>query len=132
LPLFEEHTVTKRLAEFEFEATCRTLGEAARGSLEEAQDAIEVAAYALHFLHATGQLKAFREYLKDVKEPASRSVHVEREFPDMEQASAWLHGQPPPTLETRVAVAGKTYAVWRDDGGTLRWVPAPSIEEWEE
>ena len=124
--------MTKRLAEFEFEATCRTLGEAARGSPEDAQDATEVAAYALHFLYATGQLKAFREYLLDVKEPASRSVHIEREFPDMEQAAAWLHGQPPPTLETRAAVAGKTYAVWRDDGGMLRLVPAPSIEELEE
>ena len=124
--------MTKRLVEFEFEATCRTLGGAARASPEETQDAIEVAAYALHFLYATGQLKAFREYLQDVKEPASRSVHIEREFPDMEQASAWLHGQPPPVLETRVAVAGKTYAVWRDDGGTLRLVPAPSIEELEE
>ncbi len=123
--------MTKRLAEFEFEATCRILGGTASGSPEEARDAIEVAAYALHFLYATGQLKAFREYLQDVKEPASRSVHIEREFPDMERASAWLHGQPPPSVETRVAVAGKTYAVWRDDAGMLRLVPAPSREELE-
>lgn len=67
-----------------------------------------------------------------MKEPASHSVHIEREFPDMEQASAWLRGQPSPALETRVTVAGKTYAVWRDDAGTLRLVPAPSLEELEE
>ncbi|WP_309895500.1 hypothetical protein [Archangium sp.] len=124
--------MTKRLAEFEFEATCRTLGGAAKGSPEEAQDAIEVAAYALHFLYTTGQLKVFREYLQDVKEPVSRSPHIEREFANMTQASAWVHGQPPPEVETRVAVAGKTYAVWRDDAGTLRLVPAPSLQELEE
>ncbi|HEX8820782.1 MAG TPA: hypothetical protein VF794_12710 [Archangium sp.] len=124
--------MTKRLEDFELESTCRALQGAATGCPEEAQDAIEVAAYALHFLYATGQLKEFREYLHEVKEPASRSFHLERDFPDMEQASAWLHGQPSPTLETRVAVAGKTYAVWRDEAGILRLVPTPSLQDLEE
>ena len=63
--------MTKRLEDFDFEATCRTLGGAAEKSSQEVQEAIETAAYALHFLHVTGQFKAFREYLSDVKEPAS-------------------------------------------------------------
>lgn len=63
--------MTKRPEDFDFEATCRALEGVAGNSPVEAQDALEVAAYALHFLYVTDQFKAFREYLRDVKEPAS-------------------------------------------------------------
>lgn len=124
--------MTTRLEDFDFESTCQALQGVSGRSPAESRDPVEVAAYALHFLFATGQLKVFREYLRDVKEPANPPVHIEHEFTGMQQATAWLHGQPPPALETRVKVAGKTHAVWRDDGGTLRLVPAPSLEELEE
>ena len=78
--------MTKRLEEFDFEAACRALEGAAGRSPEEARDAIELAAYALHFLYATDQFAAFREYLRDVKEPATREVRIEREFDDMAEA----------------------------------------------
>ncbi len=121
--------MTNRLEDFDFEATCRALEGVARGSAQDAQDAIETAAYALHFLHVTGQFKAFREYLHDVKEPTSHTV--EQEFTDMEQAVKWLHGTPAPVAETRVRVAGRMYAVWRD-AGAPRLMPAPSPRELEE
>jgi hypothetical protein len=104
---------------------------AAGKSSQEVQEAIETAAYALHFLYATGQLKAFREYLSDVKEPASNGGSVEQEFTVMEEAITWLHSTPAPTPETRVRIAGKRYAVWRHEGA-LRLVPAPSPGELEE
>ena len=65
--------MTKRLEDFDFEATCRTLEGVAENASTEAQGALELAAYALHFLYATDQFAAFREYLRDVKEPAERS-----------------------------------------------------------
>lgn len=97
--------MTKRLEDFDFEAACRTLESVAGSSPPEAQDAIELAAYALHFLHVTEQFNAFREYLRDVKEPATREVG------------------------THVKVGEKTYEVWSDSTGRLRLVPAPSLQE---
>ncbi len=123
--------VTKRPEDFDFEATCRRLEGAAEKSSQETQEAIETAAYALHFLYATGQFKAFREYLRDVKEPASHAVPIEQEFTDMEQAMRWLQGTPSPLPDTHVRVAGRRYAVWLHED-TLRLVPAPSPEELEE
>jgi hypothetical protein len=120
--------VTKRLEDFDFEATCRTLEKAAGSSPAEAQDAIELAAYALHFLHATEQFKAFREYLQEVKEPATREVHIEWEFDDIAQATAWLSG-PSPVPGSHVKVGGKTYQVWSDPNGKHRLVPAPSLQD---
>jgi hypothetical protein len=123
--------MSKQPEDFDFEATCRALEGAAGSTSEGTREAIEVAAYALHFLYATDQFKAFREYLREVREPLPSTVHVEREFTDMEQAEAWLFGHPPPAQETRVSVAGRTYAVWSHEG-MLRLVPAPSPQESEE
>jgi hypothetical protein len=117
--------VTKRLEEFDFEATCRALEGVAESSPEEARDAIELAAYALHFLYATDQFKAFREYLHDVKEPATREVRIEREFDDMAQAMEWLNGSSPPA-GIHVKVGGKAYEVWRDAEAKRRLVPTVS------
>lgn len=114
--------MTKRLEEFDFEATCRALEGAAGNSPEEARDAIELAAYALHFLYATDQFKAFREYLHDVKEPSSREVRIEREFNDMAQAMEWLNGSLPAS-GMHVKVGETAYELWRDAEGKLRLVP---------
>ncbi|HEX8699386.1 MAG TPA: hypothetical protein VF815_11160 [Myxococcaceae bacterium] len=120
--------MTKRLEDFDFEATCRTLESVAGNSPPEAQDALALAAYALHFLHVTEQFNAFREYLHDVKEPATRELRIEREFDDMAQAMEWLSS--PSSVEgTYVRVGGKAYEVWSDSTGKWRLVPAPSLEE---
>ena len=125
--------MTKKLEDFDFEATCRALeGVAAGAASEEASDAVELAAYALHFLYVKGQLPEFREYLRDIKEPAEPESAVEREFAEMEQARGWLLTEPPPAPQTRIRVAGKMYITWRDAGGTLRLVPTPSASELEE
>lgn len=123
--------MTKQLEDFDFEATCRTLESAAGSSPAEAQRAIELAAYALHFLHVTEQFKAFREYLREVREPATREVRIEREFDDMAQATAWLSGQSP-VSGTHVKVGQKTYEVWSDPSGKHRLVPVPLLQELKE
>jgi hypothetical protein len=123
--------VTKRLEDFDFEAACRTLESVAGSSPAEAQDAIELAAYALHFIHVTEQFKAFREYLHEVKEPATREVRIEREFDDMAQATVWL-SDPSAVLGAHVKVGGKTYELWSDSSGKHRLVPAPSLQELKE
>jgi hypothetical protein len=123
--------VTKRLEEFDFETTCRALEGAAESSPEEARDAIELAAYALHFLYATDQFAAFREYLRDVKEPATHEARIEREFDDMAQALGWLNGSSP-AAGVQVKVSGKAYEVWRDGEGKRRLVPAVSPKDLEE
>lgn len=120
--------MTKRLEEFDFEATCRALEGAAESSPEEARAAIELAAYALHFLYATDQFTAFREYLHDVKEPATREVRIEREFANMAQAMEWLNGSLPQS-GTHVKVGGKAYELWRDAEGKLRLVPSVSPKD---
>lgn len=122
--------MTKRVEEFDFEATCRALAGLAEKSSPEDQDALEIAAYALHFLYVADQMKSFRDYLRDVKEPASSSDQVAHDFPDMAQALAWLQGTPAPAQETRVRVAGRTYAVWSEAGG-LRLVPVVSPRDVE-
>ena len=122
--------VTNRPEEFDFDATLRALGDTAPQASAEAQAAIELAAYALLFLHAENRLTAFREYLRDVKSPALLSVRIEREFTDMPQASQWLHAAPPPAHGTLVKVAGRTYAVWRDEDESLL-LPSLSPEELE-
>lgn len=114
--------MTKRLEEFDFEATCRALAGAAQGSPEEARAAIELAAYALHFLYATDQFTSFREYLRDVKEPASREARVEREFDTMAQAMEWMNSSLPPS-GLHVKIGGAAYELWRDAAGKLRLVP---------
>jgi len=120
--------VTKQLEDFDFEATCRTLESVAGNSPPDAQGAIELAAYALHFLHVTEQFKAFREYLHDVKEPATREMPIEREFDDMTQAIDWLSSAAP-ARGAHVRVGGKEYEVWNDSTGKRRLVPVPSLEE---
>jgi hypothetical protein len=119
------------LEEFDFETTCRALEGAAESSPAEARDALDLAAYALHFLYATDQFKAFREYLHDVKEPATREVRIEREFDDMAQAMEWLSSSSP-SAGVHVKVAGKTYGVWRDAEAKRRLVPAVSSLDLEE
>jgi hypothetical protein len=126
-----ESTVTKRLEDFDFEATCHTLESVAGNSPQEARDAVELAAYALHFLHVTEQFNAFRDYLLDVKEPATREVRIEREFDDMAQALEWLSG-PSPVQGAYVKVGARVYEVWSDSTGKLRLVPAPSLQEVKE
>ncbi len=123
--------MTKRLEEFDFEATCRALEGVAKGSPEEARAAIELAAYALHFLYTTDQFTAFREYLRDVKEPAAREVRIEREFEGMAQALEWLAGSSP-AAGVHVKVGGKTYEVWTDAEARRRLVPAVSLKDLEE
>ncbi|WP_307734186.1 hypothetical protein [Stigmatella ashevillensis] len=120
--------MTKRLEEFDFEVTCRALEGVAESSPEEARGAIELAAYALHFLYATDQFKAFREYLHDVKEPATREVRIEREFDNMAQAREWLNGSPPEP-GVHVKVGGTAYELWRDTEGKLRLVPSVSPKD---
>jgi hypothetical protein len=123
--------MSKRLEDFEFEATCKALEDVAGDTPANYRDAIEIAAYALHFLYVTDQFEAFRDYLREVKEPATHTASVEREFTGMEEAMAWLRGQPPPSLEMRVRVARRVYSVWRD-GDTLRLLPIPTPQELEE
>lgn len=123
--------MTKRLEEFDFKATCRALEGAAERSPEEVRAAIELAAYALHFLYATDQFTAFREYLHDVKEPAIREVRIEREFDDMAQALEWLNGASP-AAGVHVKVGGKTYEVWRDATAKGRLIPTVSPKDLEE
>jgi hypothetical protein len=120
--------VTKRLEEFNFEATCRALEGVAKSSPEEARDALELAAYALHFLYATDQFTAFREYLHDVKEPATHEARIEREFDDMAQALEWLNS-PLPQSGMHVKVGGMAYELWRDADGKLRLVPSVSPKD---
>lgn len=123
--------MTNRPEEFDFDATLRALSGLAPHASTEAQAALELAAYALLFLHAENRLTAFREYLSDVKSPAILSVRIEREFTDMPQATGWLHASPPPAHGTLVKVAGRTYAVWRDEDGSLLLLPSLSPEELE-
>jgi hypothetical protein len=123
--------VTKRLEEFDFEATCRTLEGVAESSSEEIRAAIELAAYALHFLYARDQFTAFREYLRDVTEPATPEVHVDQVFDDMPQAMSWLSASSAAS-GLYVKVGEKTYAVWRDAEGKRRLVPHISPRDLEE
>lgn len=123
--------MTMRLEEFDFEAVCRGLEGVAENSPDEARAAIELAAYALHFLYTTDQFTAFREYLKDVKEPATPEVRVEQVFDDMAQATEWLNASSPaPGLY--VKIGEKTYEVWKDAQGRRRLVPHVSPKDVEE
>jgi hypothetical protein len=113
----------------EVEAALQTLGALAASATAEQQEALALAANALLFLHARQQLDAFREYLREASAPAHLTVRIEREFDDMAQATHWLHTQPPPAHGTHVRVAGRTYAVWRDDAGQQVLVPSMTPEE---
>lgn len=123
--------MTRRPEEFDLDATCQALEGIAKKSSPEDQEVIELAAYALHFLYVADQMKAFRDYLRDVKQPASSEPQTAHDFPDMAQAMAWLRGSPPPAAETRVRVAGRAYAVWSDTEG-LRLVPVVAPRDVEE
>jgi hypothetical protein len=91
--------VTKQLEDFEFEATCRAVAEVARHASPDAQAALELTTYALHFLYSTDQFAAFREYLRDVKAPAHRTAHADHEFPSMTQALSWVSQSLPRSLK---------------------------------
>ncbi|WP_224371585.1 hypothetical protein [Hyalangium versicolor] len=114
--------MTKRLEEFDFEAACRALGSVSESSPAESREAVELAAYALQFLYVTDQLPSFREYLRDIKEPATREAHVEHVFDDMPHAVEWLK-ESAPAPGVYVKVGERTYEVWRASDGKLLLVP---------
>lgn len=112
--------------DFDFEATLQTLGALADTASAEQRAALELAANALHFLYVTNQLPGLRDYVRDAEQPVVLSPHA---FDDMTQATAWLHTQPSPAHGMLVKVAGRTYAVWRDEAGQWVLVPSRSPEE---
>lgn len=111
------------------EAALQTLGALAATASAEQREALALAANALLFLHARNQLPAFREYLRESSAPAHLTVRMEREFDDLAEATRWLHAPPPPAHGTHVKVAGRTWAVWRDDAGQPTLVPSMTPEE---
>lgn len=98
----------------------------------EEQEAIKLAAKALHFLLAENRLHEFRRYLQEADQPASDVMRIEREFPDMKQASEWVAARPPPRHGTLVKIAGRTHTVWRDEDGSLLLLPSFSPQELED
>ncbi|WP_225409102.1 hypothetical protein [Stigmatella hybrida] len=123
--------MTKQLEDFDFEATCRAVAEVAQHASPDAQAALELTTYALHFLYSTDQFAAFREYLRDVKAPAHRPAHAEQDFSSMGQALDWL-SQSSPAPGAQIEVSGKRYAVWKDASGKPQLIPSPSAKELEE
>jgi hypothetical protein len=117
--------------DFDFETALRSLAVTAGKAPAEEQEALKLAASALHFLFAENRLHEFREYLHEADQPAVLAVRIEREFPDMTEASRWLATQPLPKHGTLVKVAGRTHAVWRDEDGSLLLLPSFSPEELE-
>jgi hypothetical protein len=115
--------------DFDFEATLQQLADAARAAPAPQQAALELAANALHFLYVENRLGAFRDYLREARAPAHLAVRIEREFDGLPQATGWLHAAPPPAHGTLVKVAGKTFAVWRDEAGQLQLVPSFTPQE---
>jgi hypothetical protein len=111
--------------DFEFETLCQALESAASNAPAEVHDAIEAAANALHYLYATDQFEAFREYLREPEVPVPATVDPAHVFEDMEQAEKWLHDQASPAWGTLVKVAGKTWAVGRR--AETRWILLPSF-----
>jgi hypothetical protein len=117
--------------DFDFEATLQELAAAAGSAPASQQAALELAANALHFLYVENRLGAFRDYLREARAPAHLVVRIAHAFDAMPQATQWLHAAPPPAHGTLVTVAGKTYAVWRDEAGQLQLVPSFTPQELE-
>lgn len=121
--------VTIRPDEFDFEATVRSVGETLKKAPAEEQRPLQLALDALCFLFAENQLHEFRDYLRKAGLPAEQVFRIEREFPDMAQASQWLTTPPAPRHGTLVSVAGRTHTVWRDETGSLLLLPSFSPHE---
>jgi hypothetical protein len=124
--------VTSRLQDFDFESVLRSLAVTAKKVPAEEEEAISLAASALHFLFAENRLHEFRRYLQEAQQPAVLAVRVEHEFPEMSQAAKWVASQPPPRHGTLVKIAGRTHTVWRDEDGSLLLLPSLSPQELEE
>jgi hypothetical protein len=123
--------MTNRAEDFDFDATLQLLTASGRKAPADEQEAIKLAARALHFLYAENRLHEFRRYLRDADLPAGDVLRVEHEFEDMTQASKWVATQPPSSHGTLVKVAGRTHTVWRDEDGSLLLLPSFSPQELE-
>jgi len=117
--------------DFDVEAALRTLEAVARSASAEQQPTVELVANALHYLYVTNQLGALFQYVREAAQPAALTARIQHAFPDMAEATRWLHTSPPPEQGTLVKVAGRTHAVWRDDDGRQVLVPSLSPEELE-
>lgn len=115
--------MTTRPEDFDFEALCSTLENTAEQAADAAREAVCTAANALHYLYVTGQLSAFREYLRDA-DSAVPSVDPSHVFPDMTHAEEWLTQQPLSSWGTLVKVEGKTFAVGKRAELKLMLVPS--------
>jgi hypothetical protein len=124
--------MTQRLEDFDFEETCRDLGDSASAASAQVQAAHEVAGYALHYLFATDQLTDFRDYLRTAQEPVESTIRSEHAFETMEQAERWLQCQPPPEWGEFVKVAGRTYSVEKRAVTRLVLLPSFTPEELRE
>lgn len=124
--------MTNRAEDFDFDATLQLLAASGRRVPADEQEAIRLAARALHFLYAENRLHEFRRYLRDADQPAGDVLCVEHEFEDMTQASKWMATQPSSSHGTLVKVAGRTHTVWRDEDGNLLLLPSFSPQELEE
>ncbi len=124
--------MTNRAEDFDFDATLRLLAASTGKVSPEEQEALKLAARALHFLYAENRLHEFRRYLREADLPAGDVLRVEHEFPDMAQASKWVAAQPPSSHGTLVKIAGRTHTVWRDEDGSLLLLPSFSPQELEE
>jgi hypothetical protein len=123
--------VTSRPDEFDFEATVRSVGETLKKASAEEQGPLRLALDALYFLFAENRLHEFRDYVHKAGLPAEQVFRIEREFPDMAQASTWLTAQPAPEHGTLVSVAGRTHTVWREKDGSLLLLPSFTPQELE-
>jgi hypothetical protein len=123
--------LTTRPEDFEFESLCHALEGAVEHVPDTASDALSTAANALHYLYVTGQLSAFREYLRDTDKAAPFVIDHAHFFPDMARAEEWLRKQPLSSWGTLVQVAGKTFAVGKRAEMKLTLVPSFTPQEVE-
>jgi hypothetical protein len=123
--------LTTRPEDFEFESLCNALEGAVEHVPDTARDALSTAANALHYLYVTGQLTAFREYLRDTDRAAPSGVDPAHVFPDMARAEEWLRNQQMSSWGTLVKVAGKTLAVGKRAEMKLTLVPSFTPQEVE-
>ncbi|QRN98317.1 hypothetical protein JRI60_04410 [Archangium violaceum] len=94
------------------ERTLRALVSAARSHSPESEEhaAISLAARSLLFLHHSGQLEAFREWLASPSTVRASSLPI-RSFHSMGDALVWLEGQPEDSTGSLVEVERETYVI---------------------
>lgn len=101
--------------DFDFEEVLECLGRVAQGLPPASKESacIELAARALHFIHARDELDEFRERLQVYGRPATEVIQIEQEFASGDEAQRWLESLAPPRPGILVKIAGVTHVVAR-------------------